>query len=99
VNQPPRTGPITDATPYIAATIPVKIGRLCKGTECARMIRPPENIPEQPIPAIALPTISTAELGAIPHTNDPTSNIPTIRQSYSDVTSKMCYQALRGRST
>jgi hypothetical protein len=67
---------MTEATPYIIATIPVNIGRFLSGTELARMIKAPENIPEQPTPATARPMIKTLEVGAIPHINEPASNIP-----------------------
>ena len=39
------------------------------------MVRAPENIPADPKPAIARPIIKVTELGAIPQTREPISNI------------------------
>jgi hypothetical protein len=40
-------------------------------------MRAPENIPEHPIPATALPIIKMLEFGDIPQINDPASKIAT----------------------
>lgn len=38
-------------------------------------IMAPEKVPAMPMPAIARPTMNTAELGAAPQTRDPISKI------------------------
>ncbi len=68
--------PAIDAMPYMAPISPVYAGRLCRGTEYAMTIKAPENIPAQPMPAIARPTIRALDVGAIPQTSDPSSKIP-----------------------
>ena len=74
---PPKSGPTTLAIPQTAPITPVNAGLFAKGTDFAIMISAPENIPDPPIPAIALPTIRTTELGAAPDMADPTSKIKT----------------------
>lgn len=51
------------------------MGRLASGTICAIITVAPENMPADPIPAIARPTMKALELGAPPQTADPTSKI------------------------
>jgi hypothetical protein len=75
VNTPPSNGPATDAIPHMPPRAPMKVGLLCSGTTCARMIRAPENMPAAPIPAIARPTISPILDGVTPQTKDPNSNM------------------------
>jgi hypothetical protein len=53
----------------------MKVGLLCSGTTCARIIRAPENIPAAPTPAIARPTIRPILDGVTPQMKDPNSNI------------------------
>jgi hypothetical protein len=45
----------------------------------AMMVIAPEAIPNDPIPAIALPTINAFELAAVAQTNEPSSN--TVRNA------------------
>jgi hypothetical protein len=52
---------------------PVNMGRFSKGRMRAMMIKAPEVIPAQPMPATALPTIRTREDGAAAQTMEPTS--------------------------
>lgn len=40
------------------------------------MIMAPPNIPADPKPAIARPTMKAVDVGAAPHTTDPSSNRP-----------------------
>lgn len=76
VKTPPNKGPATLAIPYIAPIKPEYIGRLESGTEYATMIKAPEKMPADPIPAIALPRMSATEFGAAPQIKDPSSKIP-----------------------
>lgn len=48
------------------------MGRCRMGTVKPTMVMPPENKPAAPVPAMALPTIRTLELGATAQTTDPT---------------------------
>lgn len=75
VNTPPSSGPATDAIPYIAPKNPVNIGRFRRGTEYAMIIKAPEKIPADPIPAMARPMINAVEFGAAPQMALPTSKI------------------------
>jgi hypothetical protein len=54
------------------------MGRCLTGTDKLRITRAPEKIPEQPIPAIARPTIKVLELGATAQIKDPTSKSPIV---------------------
>jgi hypothetical protein len=75
VKTPPIKGPATLAIPYIAPMKPVNIGLFCNGTLYAIIISAPENIPAEPTPAIALPTIKVIEFGAAPQIALPTSKM------------------------
>lgn len=52
-----------------------QIGRFARGTVYARIVKAPENIPAAPTPATARPIINAFDVGAAPHTTDPTSKI------------------------
>lgn len=67
----PRTEDIPNATPNMET----KRGRLLKGTSGIVIIMPPEKMPADPKPAIARPRMKAVELGAAPHSADPTSKI------------------------
>jgi hypothetical protein len=73
VKAPPMSGPATEAIPYIAPTIPTKIGRRTRGTVREMIITPPLKTPADPSPAIAWPTIKTFDVGATPQSSDPNS--------------------------
>ena len=75
VNTPPSKGPATDAIPHIPPIAPIKVGLLCSGTTCARMIRAPENKPAAPTPAMARPTMSPMLDGVTPQRSDPSSKM------------------------
>jgi hypothetical protein len=62
--------------PYILPMKPVYMGRFSRGTECARMMRAPEKIPAEPIPATARPMIRVKLLFATPQIKLPNSNNP-----------------------
>lgn len=49
-------------------------GLLCNGTAPATIVRAPLDIPEDPIPAIARPTMSIFDEVATPHIKEPSSN-------------------------
>jgi len=66
-------GPATEAIPYIAPTIPTKIGRRTRGTVREMIITPPLKTPADPSPAIARPTIKAFDVGATPQISDPSS--------------------------
>ena len=74
---PPRMGPTTEETPNMEEMRPTKIGRLLSGTMWMRTTVDPENMPADPIPAIARLTRKVVELGAAPHRTEPISNRPT----------------------
>ena len=65
IDEIPKTDPIR----------PTKIGRLASGTICAIITVAPENMPADPIPAIARPNMKALEFGAPPQMADPTSKI------------------------
>jgi len=46
---------------------------LASGTEYAIMIKSPAKTPAEPTPAKARPRINTIDVGAAPHTAEPTS--------------------------
>jgi hypothetical protein len=50
-------------------------GRFSKGTAAAMIVKTPFCIPDDPMPAIALPIISIFEDVATPHSNEPNSKI------------------------
>jgi len=58
---------------HIKPTTAIKMGLQCKGTAVATTTKLPVKIPAQPRPAIALPTIRVIEVGATPHSSDPSS--------------------------
>lgn len=64
-----------DEIPKIDPISPTKMGRLASGTICATITVAPENMPADPIPAIARPTMKALEFGAPPQMADPTSKI------------------------
>lgn len=73
VNTPPRSGPTTEATEYVAPRRPVYAGTN-KGVTLKAMIEyAPAAIPAAPTPAIALPTMKAVLLGATPQMSDPIS--------------------------
>jgi len=76
VKTPPRSGPATEAIPYMAPMKPEYMGLFTKGTEYATIMSAPEKIPAEPIPATARPMMSAIEFGATPHIKLPSSNIP-----------------------
>jgi hypothetical protein len=76
VKTPPRSGPATEAIPYMPPTRPEYMGLLESGTECARISKAPENKPAAPIPATALPIIKVMEFWATPQIRLPSSKIP-----------------------
>jgi len=55
--------------------MPIYAGRLTIGTVYAMMTIQPEKRPEEPSPAMARPTIKAFEVGAAPHTAEPTSKM------------------------
>lgn len=63
---PPRSGPMTLATPYDAPRIPVKAALICGLAENAMIVYEPEAIPAPPRPAIARPTMRAVLFGATP---------------------------------
>lgn len=65
---------MTHAMPYTPPTMPMKAGRLGRGTVWAIVNMAPVNNPELPRPAMARPTINTTEFGAAPQMTVPTSN-------------------------
>lgn len=67
------SGPATEASPYIAPTIPTYIGRRTRGTVREIMITPPLKTPADPRPAIARPTIKAFDVGAAPQISEPSS--------------------------
>jgi hypothetical protein len=75
VKTPPSRGPAIEAMPYIEPIMPLYIGRLAKGIECATMIKAPEKIPAEPRPAMARPIIRAIEFGAVAHSKLPSSKI------------------------
>jgi hypothetical protein len=68
-------GPATEAIPYMPPIRPMYAGRWCKGTVREIIKRAPEKTPAAPIPATALPKIKPVELGVIPQTKEPISNM------------------------
>lgn len=76
MNTPPNSGPATLAIPHMPPIAPMKVGLLCSGTTCARIINAPENKPAAPKPAIARPTMRPMLEGVTPHTKEPSSNMP-----------------------
>lgn len=64
---------MTEPMANTAPKEPWYMGRSRSGTVWNKMTLAPERIPEHPIPAMALPTMKTIELGAAPQTADPTS--------------------------
>lgn len=77
VKTPPKSGPTTDAMPYIDPMTLVYIGRCRSGTVSAIIIKAPEYIPAQPAPAMARPIIKASEVGAAAHTSDPSVKMAT----------------------
>jgi hypothetical protein len=75
VNAPPIKGPHTDAIPYIAPRRAPYLALFSSGTDNPIMMKLPANIPADPIPAIALPTMRAVELGEAPQMVDPISKI------------------------
>lgn len=67
-------GPATDAIPYIPPAKPIYVGRFARGEVWVMMSRAPENIPAEPDPAIARPTIKAVDEGATAHIKLPSSN-------------------------
>lgn len=61
--------------PKVDPISPTYMGLLASGTICAIITVAPENMPADPIPAIARPTMKASELGAPPQTADPTSKM------------------------
>ena len=56
---------------------PKYLGRERRGTRLLIMTRAPELTPAPPIPVMARPTMSAAELGAVAETMEPISKIAT----------------------
>lgn len=52
-------------------------GRFSRGKIWVRMTEDPENIPAEPIPAMARPMMKAVELGAAPQIAEPTSKTTT----------------------
>ncbi len=52
------------------------LGLSLNGIVCAMITRAPEKSPDAPIPAIALPMMSTVDEGEVAQTKDPISKIP-----------------------
>lgn len=50
---------------------------LCNGTHAEIIVRAPLTIPEPPIPATALPTMSIFDDVATPQSNEPNSKVAT----------------------
>jgi hypothetical protein len=69
-------GPATDAIPYIPPTRPMYVGRFSSGEVWVMISNAPENIPEEPHPAIARPAIKALDVGATAQMRLPSSNIP-----------------------
>jgi len=76
VKAPPNSGPTTEDKPNTAPTTPCSTGRLFKGTTYVTTVMIPLNIPAEPSPATARPTINALEVGAEPQMIDPISKIP-----------------------
>ena len=51
------------------------MGRFSSGIVYATMTNAPEKIPAAPTPAMARPMINASEVGAAPHTVEPTSKM------------------------
>jgi hypothetical protein len=77
VNPPPIKGPATIPICETPNRIPVYMGLLLFSTLAAMMVRAPLNMPLTPNPAIALPTMNTADEGATPQIREPTSKRKT----------------------
>ena len=75
MSTPPSRGPTTDEIPTAVAMKPPYTDRLWSGTDCATITTAPENIPADPIPAIARPIIKVVEVGAAPQRADPASKM------------------------
>lgn len=76
VKAPPRSGPATLAIPKMEPNHPMYAGRFASGRTWTIIVIAPEKRPVAPIPAIARPIISAVELGAVPHTIEPSSKRP-----------------------
>jgi hypothetical protein len=62
--------------PYMLPIKPLYMGRFSRATEWARIIRAPEKIPAEPIPATARPMIRVKLLFATPQMRLPNSKMP-----------------------
>lgn len=71
VNAPPTKGPATAEIPSIININPLKDALLSRGQEAARTRTEPVMIPAAPHPAMARPTMSELEFGAVAQTRDP----------------------------
>lgn len=67
-------GPVMVAMPLTLPIMEKCRARRCRGTLSDRSSKAPGDIPPDPMPAIALPTIRPFEVGVEAHTKDPTSN-------------------------
>ena len=72
VKAPPTTGPKHVAMPKALTTIPKYRGLLFKGAMYPMITRAPWNIPAEPTPAMARPTMKVGEFGAAAQSIDPT---------------------------
>jgi hypothetical protein len=68
-------GATTEEMPKRLPMNPVIIGRFCRGTASVMMTMVPEKIPQDPIPAMALPIMNAIEFGAAPQIADPISKM------------------------
>ena len=75
MKRPPRSGPNIDEAPNDKPNIEVATGRFRSGISGSVIIVPPEKTPADPRPAIARPIMKAVELGAAPHSVEPTSKI------------------------
>lgn len=63
--------------PNIEPIRPMNIGRFARGTIWTMMTLVLENMPADPAPAMARPTMNATEFGVAPHNAEPISKIPT----------------------
>ena len=68
-------GPNTEDTPIARPNIELITGRLAGGTRGSVSNVAPEKMNAEARPATARPTMNTAELGAAPHSSEPTSKM------------------------
>lgn len=66
---------MTDARPKTIPKMPWNMGLLCSGIMGIMTIIAPVKMPAEPTPAMALPAMSTGELGATPQMSEPISKM------------------------